>query len=134
MKIREYKKEDDKQVIELYNKCFSHKCENIYFEPTGTILVIEEDNKIIGMGTIDILNDVFKGIKYGYLNNICVSPECQGRGLGSFLVKEIEKYAIENDCKYLMLTSNKKRVAAHKVYLKNEFEIIDTCVFKKYLD
>ena len=134
MKIREYMKDDKEKVINLYNKCFSHKCNEINMIATGTILVLEEDNKIIGMGTIDILNDIFKDIKYGYLNNICVDPDYQGRGLGSYLVKEIEKYARENNCDYLMLTSNKKRVAAHKVYLKSEFEIVDTCVFKKYFN
>ena len=134
MKIREYMKDDKEKVINLYNKCFSHKCNEINMIPTGTILVLEEDNKIIGMGTIDILNDIFKDVKYGYLNNICVDPDYQGRGLGNYLVKEIEKYARENNCNYLMLTSSKKRVAAHKVYLKNEFEIVDTCVFKKYFN
>lgn len=131
MIIREYNINDNKQVIDLYNKCFSYNCNKINLNPTGTILILLENNKIIGMGTLDVINDIFKGIKYGYLNNICIDPEYQGKGLGNYLLKELEKLAIKKECKYLMLTSNKNRIIAHKLYLKNGYEIIDTCVFKK---
>lgn len=134
MLVREYNKNDDIQVIELYNKCFDGKVDEINIDSSGTVLIMEIDNKIVGMGTIDILNDMFRNIRYGYLNNICINPDYQNKGLGTILINEIEKYAKENNCEYLMLTSNKSRISAHKLYLKNGYEIIDTCVFRKNIN
>ena len=135
MNIRKYNDSDKKQVIKLYNLCFEHECDDFNMNSSGEIIVIEtDDNNIIGMATIDIMTDVFRNVKYAYLNNICIHPDCQKKGLGSLLIKEIENYSKDNGCAYLMLTSNKNRISAHKLYLKNKFEIIDTCVFKKYLN
>ena len=126
MKIREYKKEDAKELLDLFNKCFNYDYKVIDMEPTGMIFVVSLDNKIVGMATIDILNDIFKNIKYGYVNN-------QGQGLSKKLMNKILEYGISNNLEYIMLTSNKKRIAAHGLYKSMGYEIVDTCVFKKYM-
>ncbi len=131
--IREYKKEDNKELLELFNICFNKDFEDVTMNPTGKIFVYELDNKIVGMLTLDILNDIFKSINYGYINNVCVNPMYGGKGIGDALMKYTEQFARNNNCKYIMLTSNKKRVFAHKLYLKNNYEIVDTCVFKRFL-
>lgn len=132
MNIRKYNNLDKDELIKLYNLCFEHTCNNIIMSPSGEIFVIEDDKKhIIGMVTIDIMCDIFKNIKYAYLNNVCIHPNFQNKGLGILLMKEIEKYSKDIGCAYLMLTSNKNRINAHKLYLKNGYKIIDTCLFKK---
>lgn len=133
MEIREYKKEDAKELLNLFNKCFNSDYKVIDMEPTGMIYVVVIDNKIVGMATIDILNDIFKNIKYGYVNDVCIHPDYQGQGLSKKLMNKILEYGISNDLEYIMLTSNKKRIAAHGLYKSMGYEIVDTCVFKKYL-
>ena len=102
-------------------------------EPTGMIYIVVIDNKIVGMATIDILNDIFKNIKYGYVNNVCIDPDYQEQGLSKKLMNKILEYGISNNLEYIMLTSNKKRIAAHGLYKSMGYEIVDTCVFKKYM-
>ena len=102
-------------------------------EPTGMIYVVVIDNKIVGMAIIDILNDIFKNIKYGYVNDVCIDPDYQGQGLSKKLMNKILEYGISNNLEYIMLTSNKKRIAAHGLYKSMGYEIVDTCVFKKYM-
>lgn len=133
MEIREYKKEDSKELLNLFNKCFNCDYKVIDMEPTGMIYVVVIDNKIVGMATIDILNDIFKNIKYGYVNNVCIHPDYQGQGLSKKLMNKILEYGISNNLEYIMLTSNKKRIAAHGLYKSMGYEIVDTCVFKKYM-
>ena len=133
MEIREYKKEDAKELLNLFNKCFNSDYKVIDMEPTGMIYVVVIDNKIVGMATIDILNDIFKNIKYGYVNDVCIHPDYQGQGLSKKLMNKILEYGISNNLEYIMLTSNKKRIAAHGLYKSMGYEIVDTCVFKKYL-
>ena len=133
MEIREYKKEDAKELLNLFNKCFNSDYKVIDMEPTGMIYVVVIDNKIVGIATIDILNDIFKNIKYGYVNDVCIDPDYQGQGLSKKLMNKILEYEISNDLEYIMLTSNKKRIAAHGLYKSMGYEIVDTCVFKKYL-
>lgn len=133
MLIREYKTEDNKELLNLFNKCFNKNYDVINMNPTGMIFVILVDNKIVGMATIDILNDIFKNIKYGYVNNVCIDPDYQGQGLSKKLMNKILDYGINNGLEYIMLTSNKKRITAHKLYKSMGYEIVDTCVFKKYI-
>ena len=133
MEIREYKKEDAKELLNLFNKCFNYDYKVIDMEPTGVIYVVVIDNKIVGMATIDILNDIFKNINYGYVNNVCIDPDYQGQGLSKKLMNKILEYGISNDLEYIMLTSNKKRIAAHGLYKSMGYEIVDTCLFKKYI-
>lgn len=133
MEIREYKKEDSKELLNLFNKCFNYDYKVIDMEPTSMIYVVVIDNKIVGMATIDILNDIFKNIKYGYVNDVCIDPDYQGQGLSKKLMNKILEYGISNNLEYIMLTSNKKRIAAHGLYKSMGYEIVDTCVFKKYM-
>lgn len=133
MIIRDYNSNDNMELIKLFNECFDKDYKCICMSPSSKIFVMEFNNKIIGMASINILNDIFKNIKYGYVNNVCVSKECQGKGFGKDLMSKIDDYAKEMDLEYLILTSNKKRIAAHKLYKKCNYEIVDTCFFKKKL-
>ena len=133
MEIREYRKEDAKELLNLFNKCFNYNYKVIDMERTGMIYVVVIDNKIVGMAIIDILNDIFKNIKYGYVNDVCIDPDYQGQGLSKKLMNKILEYGISNNLEYIMLTSNKKRIAAHGLYKSMGYEIVDTCVFKKYM-
>ena len=122
MEIREYKKEDSKKLLNLFNKCFNYNYKVIDMEPTGMIYVVVIDNKIVGMAIID-----------GYVNDVCIDPDYQGQGLSKKLMNKILEYGISNNLEYIMLTSNKKRIAAHGLYKSMGYEIVDTCVFKKYM-
>lgn len=130
MIIREYKSSDNKEILNLYNECFMKDFDEIVMEPTGKIFVAV-DEVIVGMVTLDIFNDIFKNVRYGYLNNVCVSKDYRGRGIAKLLMKRVEGYCNDNDLDYVMLTSNKKRVDAWNLYFDCGYQIKETCLFEK---
>lgn len=131
MLVREYKIEDNFELLKLYNKCFFKDFKEIILKPTGKIFVVIDDNKIIGMATLDFFNDIFKNVSYGYVNNVCVDEMYRKRGVGKLLMGKIDSYCKENDLDFVMLTSNKKRFEAWELYLGCGYEIRDTCLFEK---
>ncbi len=135
MIVRKYKHEDNEKILYLYNEAFDKNYTEIKLSPLpySNIFVLEIEDKIIGMVCIDILNDIFKGIYYGYLNNICILKKYQNMGYATYLLNYAEKFAKDNGCAYIMLTSNDNRIFAHKMYLKNNYKIIDTNLFRKNL-
>lgn len=73
--------------------------------------VCEKKEKIIGAS---ILNK-------NEIRNMYVLPEFQKKGIGSLILKKIEKEAKKNKIKKLFLYTHPK---ASKFYLKNKFEVI----------
>ena len=84
MNFRFMKESDLNEVSILYELCFPEACMKKERKVTyrDGILIAILDNKIVGMLTIDYLNDNFLDEKCAYINNVCVHPEYQGRGIG----------------------------------------------------
>ena len=57
----------------------------------------------------DYINNIFTNEKTGYINLVCVKSEYRGHGVGTFMLRELEKIARRECVTVLMLTSNKKR-------------------------
>ncbi len=71
----------------------------------GYTIVVKDDDKIIGTGTI--VGD--------YISKIYVKPEYHGHGIGKLIVKCLEDKAKSNGVKTIFLASN---VSAEKFYTK----------------
>lgn len=127
------KEKDLEELSSLYRLCFPEMVNSIRGNCCyrDNILVATIDNVIVGMVTLDYLFDNFLNEKYVYINNLCVHPDYQGKGIGMSLMETAGKMAKDNSCKYIKLTSNKRRKTAHKLYNKLGFEVYDTVVFKK---
>lgn len=124
---------DLEEVSSLYRLCFPEMVSAIKGECKyrDNILVAILDRKIVGMVTLDYLFDNFLNERYVYINNLCVHPDYQGKGMGKELMEKALETAGEMECRSAKLTSSRKRVAAHKLYNGLGFEIYDTVVFKK---
>lgn len=112
--------------------------ENITFRTleetlTNFSLVARLEDEVVGHVRLDVLTDVFRGYQYGYINYLCVKTKLQKQGIATLLLKEVEQHAKEQGLVYLKLTSRKERVAAHHLYMKNDFKIRETTVFEKHL-
>jgi GNAT superfamily N-acetyltransferase len=105
LKIRPYKKEDINEVLNIVQYHIKNTFKNKFSEPIikfiseyhslesilkdskkGIIICAELDNKIIG--TVTLINN--------YINRLYVSYKYQNMGIGTFLMKNIEKIAFEN--------------------------------------
>lgn len=94
-------------------------------------LIAVKDNNIIGHIMIDIRNDIIKNKTVFYLNYVCVDSSERNQGIGTLLLKKVEKIAKEKNVNSIEFTSNKRRLSAHSLYLKNDYLVKDTTYFYK---
>ncbi len=104
--------------------------ESLKNSPYLSIIAVKDDN-VIGHIMIDIKTDIIKNKTIFYLNYICVANNERNKGVGTLLLKKIEEIAKEKNVNSIEFTSNKRRLAAHKLYLKNNYLIKDTTYFYK---
>lgn len=52
------------------------------------------------------------------LHTLVISPKASGRGKGKEFVDFYEKYALENNCRYLRMDTNERNSRARKLYSK----------------
>ena len=94
-------------------------------------LVAVVDKKVVGYLILNKLYDVVCGIYYGHINFYCVLEKYRNKKIGTKLLEEVFNICKKEDIKYLELTSNSSRVAAHHLYKKLGFNIRNTNVFRK---
>ena len=94
-------------------------------------LIAVKDNNIIGHIMIDIRTDIIKNKTVFYLNYVCVASSERNQGIGTLLLKKVEEIAKEKNVNSIEFTSNKRRLSAHSLYLKNDYLIKDTTYFYK---
>ena len=94
-------------------------------------LIAVKDNNVIGHIMIDIRNDIIKNKTVFYLNYVCVASSERNQGIGTLLLKKVEEIAKEKNVNSIEFTSNKRRLSAHSLYLKNDYLVKDTTYFYK---
>lgn len=127
MKIREYKKSDKENVLNLIRlnipKFFDYYEEkdlvNYLDNEIDKYFVVEDDDKIVGSGGFNH----FKSEKQVRISWDIFHPEYQGKGLGTLLleyrIKEIKQ--LSNVDKIIVRTSQH----SYKFYEKNNFKLIE---------
>ena len=98
--------------------------------PYLSLIAVKNDN-VIGHIMIDIKTDIIKNKTVFYLNYVCVASSERNRGIGTILLKKVEEIAKEKNANSIEFTSNKRRLAAHSLYLKNNYLVKDTTYFYK---
>lgn len=98
------------------------------------ILGAELDGKIVGTVMGIICKDFVGECRpFMVIENVIVSSDCRGKGVGKKLFEALEKIAAEHQCTYTMLVSRKERVEAHKFYQAIGYGLDVVQGFKKYL-
>ncbi len=86
------------------------------------------DGKIIGIALGLIVPCI--GSDYFRLEDICLSSEYQGKGLGSQFIKLISDRVLSENCDSILL-GTQRGCPAHKFYLKNGFKEIESVLLYK---
>jgi ribosomal protein S18 acetylase RimI-like enzyme len=68
------------------------------------------------------------------VENVIVSNQFRGQGIGKRLMLEMEKIGIKRDCHYIMFVSGAQRRDAHQFYESLGYKLDVVQGFKKYLD
>lgn len=131
MIIKEIPKEDYDSAMKLYCLCFEKEYKQITIPLLGNLIGMYINNTLIGLAQIDYINNILENKRIAYINSFCIHPNNRNKHLGDTLLKECINICKKNNCNYINLTSNKKRIIANKIYNNNNFKIIDTRLLKK---
>ena len=105
------------QVIDF----FQNHINNNYF--LGYVL--KEQNCIIAM-SVGIKKPWMNGMEY-YIDQFCVKPAWQGKGIGSYFLKWIES-EIRAEKMNAIILNTERGFPAEKFYLKNNFKLVDELI------
>jgi ribosomal protein S18 acetylase RimI-like enzyme len=64
-----------------------------------------------------------------FVQELAVHPDCQGRGLGSFMLEQVEHMAKLRGCTHIVLEVAENNPKAMKFYQGREFQKLDAAVF-----
>jgi aminoglycoside 6'-N-acetyltransferase I len=141
-KIRKAKKEDLKRVTEIFSKEYAippykenwtheRAYEKILdFFKRGEIFVKLLDKKIIGF--IVVHEIIWDWGDQGFIDEVAVSHDYQGKGYGKSLFQYVEKYFKKKGVKKIALMSN-TRSEAYKKYKKWDYRGVDYIWMEKEL-
>lgn len=127
MLIREASENDLGEVLELLRQIDGEEAlgiekageiwEAILKYPYYKLMVAEEEGKIIGTFSLIIIDNLgHHGSRLAVVESVIVHSDYRSRGIGKKMMEEAMKRAKEEKCYKLMLSSNKKRIRAHKFY------------------
>ena len=135
------REEDLEATIELCNECFDENtsieyARRIYrdgeYDPNQIYLVGELDGKIVAHAKVQIVPTIYENMNtYAILNHICVKPEYRRAHIGTELLDACFIVAKIKHCKTVELWSKNFRVAAHAMYHKYGFTVMDAKFFEK---
>ena len=98
------------------------------------ILGAKENDVLIGSVMGVICRDLIGECRpFMVIENMIVASRHRGKGIGTMLMKHIEKIANDKNCYYITLVSNIKRKEAHRFYQTLDYKIDNVQGFKKYL-
>ncbi len=136
--------EDVEGIIKLCNECFNENtsleyAKRIYQEnvkdKNQIYLIGVMDNQVVAHAKINIIPTIYEDMNtYAILNHVCVKPELRREHIGTKMLDECFRIAKENDCKSVELWSKNFRTAAHGLYHKYGFEVVDAKFFEKRID
>jgi predicted N-acetyltransferase YhbS len=117
---------DIERMLELFPTI--QKDDNYY------LLGARSDGRLVASLAGIVCHDLFgKCIPFMIVENVIVAKYLRQQGIGTRLMKEIERIAKERGCRYIMLVSSAKRRKARDFYLRPGYDSVNYRGFKKFL-
>jgi len=133
--IREAKEDDVPAILDLYRDAelevepaFTVKKAQAHLAvfrryPSYRIFVAVIEQKIVGTYELLIMDNLAKGgRKSGVVEDVAVSPQCRGQGIGRAMMRHAREQCQRAECYKFVLSSNLKRAGAHAFYESLGFE------------
>lgn len=141
VKFRPATRADLEDTIALTNECFDEHTPLDYAEkvwdqtendPNTIYLNGYLDGQLVAHVRIAIIPTIYEEMNtFAILNHVCVKPDVRRQHLGTKLLDESFKICRERDVKVIELWSKNFREAAHALYYKYGFEVVDAKFFSK---
>lgn len=91
-------------------------------EAKGIKFFIKENDREIARAYLYIMNHDLHREPFGLLEDVYVTENNRGKGLGTKLVKQVMEAAKERGCYKLIATSRKSRPQVHQLYNRLGFQ------------
>ncbi len=78
--------------------------------------------EVVGLITAHIITSIHDNDPVAWLTTLVVLEDARGAGIGSALVRHVERWAAEKGAKRLSVTSGIQRQATHEFYEKRDYE------------
>lgn len=128
-------------IIDLTNECFDENTPLQYAEkvwdenaadPNQIYLNGYVDGELLAHVKISIIPTIYEEMNtFAILNHVCVRPSARRHHLGTKLLDETFRICKERGVKTVELWSKNFRQAAHALYHKYGFEVVDAKFFSK---
>ncbi|GAA3402125.1 GNAT family N-acetyltransferase [Paenibacillus hodogayensis] len=116
------------------NEFYSYFVETLQDQRSiAEIWIDEETNKVVGYLWVTFNDIVDYGLSVAEINDLLITPEFQGRGLGLQMLKYIEKKAIEKGANLLRSQTGIENTSSQKLHEKFGFHTYRV-LFEKKLD
>lgn len=118
-----------------YKELYVEKVLKEVNENEGKILLYKQDDKIVGL-VVGIVNNEemerydFKAPKRGRITELVVSSKVRSNGIGTILLKEMEKYLKSIGCESILLAALAYNENAIRFYEKNGYHMRATDMIK----
>lgn len=86
-------------------------------DPNQELFIAELDGQSVGTFQLTYIPGIMrKGMWRGLIESVHIAPDHRNKGLGSRMIRWAADRARERGCGMVQLTSNKKRIDAHRFY------------------
>ena len=117
IEVRDAKFEDIERLCEIYSQAFSETTPmvkhwwRIMENPDITYRVATLDEKILGVASLITIDKILRsGSRMGLIEDVAVSPESHGLGLGKLLIEDLLALAEEKGCYKVVLNCSDDNV------------------------
>lgn len=141
VEFREATLADVPDIIALTNECFDEQtpvefAEEVFnktsSDPNTIYLNGYLDGQLVAHVRIAILETIYQEMNtFAILNHVCVKPDVRRQHLGTKLLDATFAVCRDRGVKVVELWSKNFRVAAHGLYQKYGFEVVDAKFFSK---
>ncbi|VGO22419.1 GNAT family N-acetyltransferase [Pontiella sulfatireligans] len=90
--------------------------------PDALVLVAEQDGAAVGMCTVQRLVSTAEGREVGLIEDVVVLAKYRGRGIGSAMLAEAERWAVEQGLSRLQLLADRCNAPALEFYRKHAWK------------
>lgn len=91
--------------------------EEIRRDPNSTVFVLERDGRVVGTAQLTVIPGLARrALKRGLIEAVRIASDRRNRGLGGEFLGELVEEARIRGCGVVQLTSDKRRLDAHRFY------------------
>ena len=121
IKVRLATTDDLTRICEIYSQHFGHteaparQWWNILEDNSITYIVVEADDMVVGVSSMITINKLIRsGNRIALIEDVAVDKSAKGLGIGSMMIKHLQKLAVERNCYKTILNCSKKNAGFYE--------------------